>query len=299
MEEFYIDNVDLFGDNLSEIEKKQFERKERKENNKYQNNKLINKEKTNKRVKTRNNEKKKKEEIKLEHKKLVENMSKEEKDIFYQQLRDEKKKLKETLKVGLTSNFIIVFDLFFNSSMGYNELKSLIIQLGYCYSINKKNKKKISFFFTNYNGYIKEELEKMGSNFWYSHFENEEFFNVEELIKLNKEFIYLSPDSNEELNDVSEDKIYIIGGLVDKPVMKDKTLLRVSQINNESFIKEKGIKIKTAKLPLFKYLNNIANPVLNLNTVVEILSNYMDMEIKDWEKAIKFAIPQRNLKKDQ
>jgi tRNA (guanine9-N1)-methyltransferase len=223
-------------------------------------------------------------------------MTKEEKDIFYQKLRDEKKQLKENLKKALTSDFIIVFDLDFNSSMGYNEIKSLIIQLGYCYSINKKNKNKISFYLTNYDGFIKEELEKMGSKSWYSHFEKEQFYNIEKLIKLNKEFIYLSPDSNEELNEVSTDKIYIIGGLVDKPVIKDKTILRISQINNYDFIKEKGIKIKSAKLPLFKYLNNIANPVLNLNTVVEILSNYMD--IKDWKKAIELSIPQRNLKKE-
>ncbi len=297
MEEFYIENDDLFGDNLYDIEKKKKEKEERKEKNLYKNNNNINNEiKLNKRQKTRLNEKKKKEEIKLEHKNQVQNMTKEEKDIFYKKLRDEKKQLKENLKKALTSDFIIVFDLDFNSSMGYNEIKSLIIQLGYCYSINKKNKNKISFYFTNYDGFIKEELEKMGSKFWYCNFEKEQFYNIEKLIKLNKEFIYLSPDSNEELNEVSTDKIYIIGGLVDKPVIKDKTILRISQINNLDFIKEKGIKIKSAKLPLFKYLNNIANPVLNLNTVVEILSNYMD--IKDWKKAIELSIPQRNLKKE-
>ena len=297
MEEFYIENDDLFGDNLYDIEKKKKEKEERKEKNLYKNNNNINNEiKLNKRQKTRLNEKKKKEEIKLEHKNQVQNMTKEEKDIFYKKLRDEKKQLKENLKQALTSDFIIVFDLDFNSSMGYNEIKSLIIQLGYCYSINKKNKNKISFYFTNYDGFIKEELEKMGSKFWYCNFEKEQFYNIEKLIKLNKEFIYLSPDSNEELNEVSTDKIYIIGGLVDKPVIKDKTILRISQINNLDFIKEKGIKIKSAKLPLFKYLNNIANPVLNLNTVVEILSNYMD--IKDWKKAIELSIPQRNLKKE-
>ena len=296
MEEFYIENDDLFGDNLYDIEKKKKEKEERKEKNLYKNINNINNEiKLNKRQKTRLNEKKKKEEIKLEHKNQVQNMTKEEKDIFYKKLRDEKKQLKENLKKALTSDFIIVFDLDFNSSMGYNEIKSLIIQLGYCYSINKKNKNKISFYFTNYDGFIKEELEKMGSKFWYCNFEKEQFYNIEKLIKLNKEFIYLTPDSNEELNEVSKDKIYIIGGLVDKPVIKDKTLLRISQINNLDFIKEKGIKIKSAKLPLFKYLNNIANPVLNLNTVVEILSNYMD--IKDWKKAIELSIPQRNLKK--
>ena len=297
MEEFYIENDDLFGDNLYDIEKKKKEKEERKGKNTYKNNNNINNEnKLNKRQKTRLNEKKKKEEIKLEHKNQVQNMTKEEKDIFYQKLRDEKKQLKENLKQALTSDFIIVFDLDFNSSMGYNEIKSLIIQLGYCYSINKKNKNKISFYLTNYDGFIKEELEKMGSKFWYCNFEKEQFYNIEKLIKLNKEFIYLSPDSNEELNEVSTDKIYIIGGLVDKPVIKDKTILRISQINNLDFIKEKGIKIKSAKLPLFKYLNNIANPVLNLNTVVEILSNYMD--IKDWKKAIELSIPQRNLKKE-
>ena len=32
--------------------------------------------------------------------------------------------------------------------------------------------------------------------------------------------VYLTPDSNEPLNDIDEDKVYVIGGLVDESVTK-------------------------------------------------------------------------------
>ena len=42
MEEFYIENDDFFGDNISDIEKKQKEKEERKGKNTYKNNNNIN-----------------------------------------------------------------------------------------------------------------------------------------------------------------------------------------------------------------------------------------------------------------
>ena len=50
-------------------------------------------------------------------------------------------------------------------------------------------------------------------------------------------------------------------------------------------------------LPNKKYIDNISHPILNINTVVEILSLYMDMEKdkKDWKKAIETALPKRKI----
>ena len=107
-----------------------------------------------------------------------------------------------------------------------------------------------------------------------------------------KEFVYLTPDAEEDLEDVSDDKIYIIGGIVDRTVIKNLSMNRVTKLKNENNC---GIKIVTKKLPLLKHIKNLKNIVLNINTVVEILSLYADMDNdkKDWKNVLERALPKR------
>ena len=227
----------------------------------------------------------------------VKNMTKEEKKIYYDNIYKEKEKEKEEIKKGYNSNFVICFDLDYNNCMDKKEKKSLTTQLTLCYNLNKHNKKKISFYLTGEIQEIKNELKKNHGDKWFIHSEEKPFYLIDNLIKLKKEFIYLSPDAEEELEDVSEDKIYIIGGLVDRQVIKNRSMIRFSNIKNDE---KNEIKIIAKKLPLQKYIDNLANPILNVNTVVEILSSYMDMEknSKDWKKAIISALPKRKKEKN-
>ena len=222
----------------------------------------------------------------------VKNMTSEEKQKYYDNFYKEKEKEKEDVKKGYDSNFIICFDLDYNNCMDNKEKKSLSTQFAVCYNLNKHNKNKISFYLTGEIQEIKNELMKNHADKWYIHFEEKPFYLIDNLVKLKKEFIYLSPDAEDELEDVSEDKIYVIGGLVDRQVIKNRSMLRFSNIINDEKIE---IKIVAKKLPLQKYIENLANPILNVNTVVEILSFYMDMEkdSKDWKKAIISALPKR------
>ena len=57
------------------------------------------------------------------------------------------------------------------------------------------------------------------------------------------------------------------------------------------------IKIVAKKLPLIKYIKDVKNTVLNINTVVEILSLYADMDEdkKDWKTVFEKALPKRKL----
>ena len=123
---------------------------------------------------------------------------------------------------------------------------------------------------------------------------NEPFYLIDDLIKLKKEFVYLSPDAEEELNDVSEDKIYIIGGIVDRTVIQNLSLNRIISLKNDDNCE---IKIVAKKLPLIKYIKDVKNTVLNINTVVEILSLYADMDEdkKDWKTVFEKALPKRKL----
>ena len=235
---------------------------------------------------------------KMEIYKQVKNMTKEEKekfyDNYYKEKETKKEKIKEDLKSGYNSNFIICFDLDYDKCMDNREIKSLISQLSLCYSLNKYNKIKINYYFTNITQELIDKLNKNNADKWYVHYDKKPFYLIEELINLKKEFIYLSPDAEEELENVSEDKIYIIGGLVDRQVIKNRSMIRINNIKNENFKKDE-IKISAKKLPLQKYIDNLSNPILNINTVVEILSLYMDMgkDKTNWKKILEHALPKR------
>ena len=226
----------------------------------------------------------------------VKDMSKSEKekfyDRFYLEQEENKKKLKTEMLKALTSDFIICFDLNYDIYMKEKEKKSLIYQLILSYSLNKRNKKKINFYFTNISDEIMDPLNKKNAFKWCVHFNKEPFYLIPNLVNLKKEFIYLSPDAEEELEEVTEDKIYIIGGLVDRQVIQNRSMIRVTNLQGLNL----EIKLKAKKLALHKYLDNINNPILNINTVVEILSCYMDMENKNWKDVFEKVIPQRKIK---
>ena len=248
--------------------------------------------------KRRQKKKMKAQKIKMKNYQAVKNMTKEEKEKYYDEYYKQKIALKEKEKQDLilayNSNFIICFDLNFNTYMDSKEQKSLTAQLALCYNINKHNKKKINFYFTNMTKDLMEQLNKNDAEKWKVHYSNSPFYLIDDLIKLKKEFVYLSPDAEEELDDVSEDKIYIIGGIVDRTVIQNLSMNRVNGIKNDNNC---GIKIVTKKLPLLKYIKDVKNTVLNINTVVEILSLYADMDKdkKDWKSVLEQALPKRKL----
>ena len=248
--------------------------------------------------KRRQKKKMKAQKIKMKNYQAVKNMTKEEKEKYYDEYYKQKIALKEKEKQDLVqaynSNFIICFDLNFNSYMDLKEQKSLSAQLALCYNINKHNKKKINFYFTNMTKDLMEQLNKNDAEKWKVHYSNSPFYLIDDLIKLKKEFVYLSPDAEEELDDVSEDKIYIIGGIVDRTVIQNLSMNRVNGIKNDNSC---DIKIVTKKLPLLKYIKDVKNTVLNINTVVEILSLYSDLDKdkKDWKTVFEQALPKRKL----
>jgi tRNA (guanine9-N1)-methyltransferase len=219
-------------------------------------------------------------------KKKLESLTQEERWRNWNIRQEEFKKQEENLKLGMQSEYRIIFDLDYLNLMKTREIKSLASQVANCYSLNKKINTPFQYLITNYTGEAKYELENMGSKNWHVKYYEEKFSEVEEIINLakTKEIIYLSPDSPNLLDDVKTDYIFVIGGFVDKPVSKYRSLDKAT-----------NLKIKTARLPLEEYLPDIMNPVLNINNVVEILAKYM--ETKSWEATIKELIPLRMLNK--
>ena len=303
----YLSEIDvLFPEDQEKLEEsiklKQFEKNKRKEEFiKNQPKKEIIPIENLKKEKKKQKRKKQAEKIKIKNYQAVKNMTKEEKEKYYNEYYNQKillkEKQKENLLEGYNSNFIICFDLNYNSYMDWKEQKSLVSQLSLCYSINKHNKKKINFYFTNMTKELMDKLNKNGAEKWKVHYHDSPFYSIEELIKLNKEFVYLTPDAEEDLENVTDDKIYIIGGIVDRTVIKNLSLNRISNLKHDNNYNK--INIISRKLPLLKYIKDLKNIVLNINTVVEILSLYYDMDEdkKDWKTVFETALPKRKFEK--
>ncbi|WWC88004.1 uncharacterized protein L201_002906 [Kwoniella dendrophila CBS 6074] len=101
------------------------------------------------------------------------------------------------------------------------------------------------------------------------------------IIKGKHKLIYLSADSEEEIETLDENEIYIIGGIVDRNRYKNLCQNKAENLN-----------IKTARLPIGKFIENLpTRKVLTVNQVFDILLQYIAQ--KDWQKAFETVIPQR------
>ncbi|KAI5893630.1 uncharacterized protein SCHCODRAFT_02622319 [Schizophyllum commune H4-8] len=93
--------------------------------------------------------------------------------------------------------------------------------------------------------------------------------------------VYLTADSEVELNELKEDETYIIGGICDHNRYKNLCLNKAN---------ESGI--RTARLPIGRYLAHMpTRKVLTVNQVVEIMCKWV--ETRDWEKALLEVMPKR------
>jgi tRNA (guanine9-N1)-methyltransferase len=174
----------------------------------------------------------------------------------------------------------------------YKDLKSFI---------NKEllNKEKLNTFTVDlYNNDNEKDKDK----------DKDKEFNIDNMEKfLNKiakiNTIYLTGDSENEIKDLDNDKIYIIGGIIDRNKYKNITLNKSDELD-----------ISHARLPIGKFMNLKTSKILATNHVFEILLNYYnnsneiykdkdkdlnDYLDKNWEESFKRIIPDRKIDKDK
>ena len=82
------------------------------------------------------------------------------------------------------------------------------------------------------------------------------------------------------MENFDEDKIYIIGGLVDHN--HHKSLCYDNALKNN---------LQHYQLPISKYMNMKTRQVLTVNQVFEVICNFI--ECKDWKKAFIDTLPKR------
>ncbi|CAO3611714.1 unnamed protein product [Cunninghamella echinulata] len=166
--------------------------------------------------------------------------------------------------------------------MNEKEIHSLQSQIGRCYSANRSAKEAFQLTISSFDDKLKESFNKKTpsyANWLKMTFDPTPYEDQYDKSKL----IYLSADSENVANELEEDKIYIIGGIVDKN-------------RHKGLCQEKATKqgIATAQLPIGDYIQMASRKVLTVNQVYEIMIKWV--EYRDWEKAFLDIIPQRKLK---
>jgi tRNA (guanine9-N1)-methyltransferase len=151
------------------------------------------------------------------------------------------------------SKLNVVIDCDFNSLMVEKEINSMHTQICRCYSSNRSAKYPCPITITSFGGDLEQVFDmKTPSR---TNWKGLEFTTETYLEKFDKEtLVYLSADSDNVVTELDENKVYIIGGIVDKN--------RYKGLCQEKAVKEG---IPTAQLPIGEYLQLATRKVLTVN----------------------------------
>ena len=97
----------------------------------------------------------------------------------------------------------------------------------------------------------------------------------------DKQIVYLTADSQNEIHELKQDEVYIIGGIVDRNRFKCLTINKADNLG-----------INHGKLPIGEFIDLKSTKVLTTNHVFNILS-YFNSKEKNWKEAFLSIIPKR------
>ncbi|EGZ28423.1 hypothetical protein PHYSODRAFT_477148 [Phytophthora sojae] len=173
----------------------------------------------------------------------------------------------------------VVIDCEFEEEMTEKEKKSLSQQIMFSYGVNRRSRTPMSAYITSLHGDIQKNLEKISGFHEWQAFTGSQKSYIDLFKK--ESLVYLTADSPNTITKLSRDKVYIIGGIVDRNRLKGITYQKAV---------EQGI--ETAKLPLDTVVEmGSATRVLTVNHVFEILAQFS--EVKDWAQATLSTLPSR------
>lgn len=188
-----------------------------------------------------------------------------------------RKEFMDKVEAGCT----ILIDCEWESWLTDKELKSLSQQILFCYGLNKEAPAPCRLVLSGVqeDGKIDTNLLKLsGFKDWQGfRCESEDYMALYEPQKL----IYLSADADEVLTELEQDKVYIIGGQVDR-----------NRLKNSTYEKATLQGIRTMRLPIKENIKlGSYSTVLAVNHVMNILLKFQ--ATKDWPTALQNGIPSR------
>jgi tRNA (guanine9-N1)-methyltransferase len=170
---------------------------------------------------------------------------------------------------------ICVVDLAFDEYMNEREISSLAQQLSYCHSANKNRAYPVRLAFTSVSRQLEAKM-TTGYEKWAVQRDARHYLET-----FSREHVtYLSSESDETLDTLEPDQVYVVGGLVDHNRHKGLT---------HRLALEAGV--RTARLPIDEHLQMSQRRVLAVNHVVDIL--VQRTAGADWPSALMGAMPDR------
>lgn len=189
----------------------------------------------------------------------------------------------------------VIIDLGFEDLMRDIDITSMIRQVTTCYSMNRKSNSPLNLIFYDIGEKVNNQLIKTTYDKWlgittYKHdgldFHNMVKDNYPEFSENKQNIIYLTADSDNEITEIKQDELYIIGGIVDRNKYKGLTLNKAKELG-----------INHARLPIGEYLHLKTSKVLATNHVFAILAYYINVK-QDWKEAFLSIIPKRKIEEE-
>ncbi|XP_030907677.1 tRNA methyltransferase 10 homolog B isoform X1 [Melopsittacus undulatus] len=190
---------------------------------------------------------------------------------------------KERLLQAKTSGPRLCVDLGVADRMTEKETSRLASQIRRLYGANRRAEKPFWLCLTEFvvGSLIYEECFRMNDGFsnYLMDTTQESYLDLFPLDAI----VYLTPDSENVLEDIDPNKVYILGGLVDESIHKKLTLQRAREQS-----------LQTARLPIREYMvkaintKNYHSETLAINQVFDILSTYY--ETRSWPAALKAGV---------
>lgn len=219
---------------------------------------------------------------------FLESLGREERLKFLQREKEEKQAKEVEAERIYCTGCPLVIDFSYVDCMKIAEIDSLLAQIRLSVGfLRKQLPQYFKLICSNVPADIQEKLQKKGSKSWKVDLYSEDFQQVP--IISNKQFVILSPDASEILEEVDlANTVYIIGGLVDKTIMSKQTLQKSQKTG-----------IRSVRFPIKESLAGLVIPykvkkILNITTVIEILHNKASG--LDWPTTLLNTLPKRWLK---
>mmetsp|Transcript_37155 Transcript_37155/g.87093 ORF Transcript_37155/g.87093 Transcript_37155/m.87093 type:complete len:364 (-) Transcript_37155:124-1215(-) len=197
------------------------------------------------------------------------------------QTRAERKAMQlEEFKKHSLEGTTVVLDLEWEDELSDKEVKGLVQQVLYCYGANRKAARPVRLVLSGVveGSVTRERLAKLsGFDTWLCQTSEKPYIDLFEKDRL----VYLTADTENIVREFDKDKVYVIGGIVDRNRLKGRTREKAD---------EQGI--ATAALPLAEYIHmGQSSRVLTTNHVLDIIHEHQASG--NWRSTFEKCVPGR------
>ncbi|EZA62676.1 RNA (guanine-9-)-methyltransferase domain-containing protein [Ooceraea biroi] len=188
-----------------------------------------------------------------------------------------RKFLKQSTMAASPCTLTVTIDLSFDELMIDKDIAKLTKQILRCYTLNRRATAPMQFSLTSFTGKSRADMEKHnGYRHWDVSFYTKSYINIYP----NEKIVYLTSESENVIDYLDHDCVYVIGGLVDHNSHKG--------ICHKLAIKAG---VRHGRLPLDKFLQMKARKVLTIDHVFEILLRVSEGDA--WQEAFLKVLPER------